>query len=254
LAGCQLSKAVESQTNQPADGFCFQAGEAVYNGCMQRATIRRLIGIVLLFLSAVLLVWSLWPPRLADQELTLQIVRPANLDEHALKEPAALGVHVTIPERVRTDQIQEVRLSLAGPETAPDPAILISSRLDLPGMDVGPAGEFNQALTPGQPVQFNWSIRARQPGSYTGTLWLYSAGTSAHQASASERQLLLAQPVAITAASLFGLGGPAAQVIGMVGIVIGAALAADLLLAGTLRRLERSQSGSGSSEGTRSPG
>lgn len=157
---------------------------------------------------------------------------------------AELSVVVETPERLRSGEIQQVSLTAElvegetqpknadlAPQSLPDSTLAIISRLDIPGMEVSPAGEFSQAMEPGRPAQFTWSLRARQAGSYSGTLWLYQAGLSGESQASAGRRLLLAQPVLFTATSLFGLGSTATQVMGIVGSVVGLALLADLLLA-----------------------
>jgi hypothetical protein len=190
------------------------------------------------------LTWSWWPAERVRQESQITITAlpaPAGDETPALAE---LSVVVETPEQLRSGEIQQVSLTAElgegemrpknadqAPQSFPDATLAINSRLDIPGMDVSPAGEFSQAMEPGRPAQFTWSLRARQAGSYSGTLWLYQAGLSDESQASGGRRLLLAQPVLFTAISLFGLGSTAAQVIGIVGSVVGLALLADLLLA-----------------------
>ena len=211
---------------------------------MRWPAVRWVLGILLFCLSAALLTWSWWPAGSVRQESQIPITAlpaPAGDETPALAE---LSVVVETPERLRSGEIQQVSLTAElvegeirpenadqAPQSLPDSTLAINSRLDIPGMDVSPAGEFSQAIEPGRPAQFTWRLRARQAGSYSGTLWLYQAGLSDESQASGGRRLLLAQPVLFTATSLFGLGSTAAQVIGIVGSVVGLALLADLLLA-----------------------
>ena len=51
--------------------------------------------------------------------------------------------------------------------------IVAESRLDIAGLDYTPMGDLSEALLPGKPVTFLWSIRPNAVGRYRGTVWLH---------------------------------------------------------------------------------
>ena len=102
--------------------------------------------------------------------------------------------------------------------------VQLEARLELPGIEAAPQGIIQQAVPESQAVKFTWQVRANRSGLYPGTLWLHRLAASGAMPGTPERRLVAALPVRIQASSLLGLGAYAAQVIGIVGMLAGAAL------------------------------
>jgi len=107
--------------------------------------------------------------------------------------------------------------------------VLADARLDMVGVEFAPQGEISEALLPGKPVEFYWSVRAEDVGSYKGTVWLHLRFIPREGGPAS-RMVLSGQIIQIESANLFGLSGKAARVAGSVGAVVGSIFGLDSLL------------------------
>ncbi|MBN1146508.1 MAG: hypothetical protein JXA78_04580 [Anaerolineales bacterium] len=112
--------------------------------------------------------------------------------------------------------------------------VVAEARLDLAGVEHRPSGEVSEALLPGRPVSFVWSVRPAEIGRYRGTVWLHlrfiprGAGEQSSMA-------LTAQLIEIEAVNFLGLGGSAARLVGGLGVVVGSLLGLDNLLSGLLK-------------------
>ncbi|MBN2550589.1 MAG: hypothetical protein JXB15_15600 [Anaerolineales bacterium] len=107
--------------------------------------------------------------------------------------------------------------------------VVAEARLDLAGLEVAPGGDIAEALLPGQPVSFAWSIRPTDPGAYQGTVWLHLRFLP-RSGGDETRRVLSAQRIEIQAVNFLGLGGSAARVLGSVGTVVGSVFGLDNLV------------------------
>lgn len=107
--------------------------------------------------------------------------------------------------------------------------VMVEARLDMAGMDISPTGEVGEPLLPGESVTFFWSVRPKDVGYYTGTLWVYLRYIPL-DGSQGVRSPLSAQRVEINVVDLFGLGGFAARVVGIVGTIFGSMIGLDNVL------------------------
>jgi hypothetical protein len=96
-------------------------------------------------------------------------------------------------------------------------------------VEFAPQGEISEALLPGKPVEFYWSVRAGDVGSYKGTVWMHLRFIP-REGGPSSRMILSGQIIHIESANLFGMSGKAARVAGSVGAVIGSVFGLDSLL------------------------
>lgn len=122
--------------------------------------------------------------------------------------------------------------------------VIAEARLDLAGMEVAPGGDIAEALLPGKPVTFLWSIRPAEPGVYRGIVWLHLRFIP-NQGGEEIQRVLSAQRVEIQAVNFLGLGGSAARVLGSVGTVIGSVFGLDNLVGWGWRLIKRRRGAGG---------
>lgn len=173
---------------------------------------------------------------------------PVALDGEG-EAPATLGerrlVSVDAPQWIWVGEVDHVRLALEvdeegriatalGDESrslaleAPEAPglydayhLVAEARLDLPSMDVRPQGGISEAMQPGRPVRFSWSLSPARAGVYRGTLWVY-LNLAPKGGGEVERQALLALPVEIRGRSaIFGLPVRALRWAGAAGVAFG---------------------------------
>ena len=149
-----------------------------------------------------------WPPRIkvgtGDRiRLTLEmddsggIVPTAEVEGHQVG-----GEVIEIPNLYETHQV------------------VAQARLDMAGMPIEPTGIQSEALLPGQPVTFYWSLRPSETGSYQGTVWLYLLFVP-KDGEAEVKKTISAQMVDIKAVTYMGLSTGPAGVLGAAGTVLG---------------------------------
>lgn len=98
--------------------------------------------------------------------------------------------------------------------------VIAEARLDLAGVEVSPGDVVSEALSPGNPIRFQWSIHPANVGVYRGTVWLYLRFLD-KQTGEESRKTMSAQIVEIEAVNLWGLSGEFARTTGIVGSVLG---------------------------------
>ena len=98
--------------------------------------------------------------------------------------------------------------------------LIAEARFDLAGMEVRPSDLVSEALSPGNPVTFRWSIRPENVGVYRGTIWLYLRFVDKQNGEES-RKTVSAQIVEIEAVNFLGLSGEFARTTGIIGSVVG---------------------------------
>lgn len=165
------------------------------------------------------------------------------------------------PSRIRVGDSEVIRLSLemdtegrltptaevSGNEVRGEPVeipnlyethnVLVSSRLDISGLEYQPAGEVSQALRPGQPVTFYWSVRPPEVGDYRGVIWLHLRFLPLDGRSAEQSVVLSSQRIEIQAVNFLGLGGAPARLIGSGGALLGSLLSLDSIVPWLWRRV-----------------
>lgn len=184
------------------------------------STFGRLSAGAFLLISAALLAWGYWP---ADR--LVRILSVSSDLAAAGSAPARWQTTVTSPVRIRLGDSDLLQLTIA-PESAARGAdlelagpYLTHARLDLPGVDVQPAGLISEPMPVGGAASYFWSVRASHVGKYSGTVWLYvSPAPSGFGDSA--RVPMAAQPVRLEVLSFFGLAGAAARTLGTIGGLI----------------------------------
>jgi hypothetical protein len=159
---------------------------------------------------------------------------PAAASQPGLPEPHLLTLDW--PPVIRVGDADTVRLTLAvdangGPTpTAIAPnsnaaySVLAEARLDMPGMQVTPAGTASQPLPPGGSVTLAWRVQPTGAGRFRGVVWFYLRfipldGSPAHARAIS------AQSIEIEAVTFMGLEAGAARLLGVAGMFLGLVLA-----------------------------
>ena len=194
-------------------------------------------GLVLLSALAVFF-WGIWP---AHQNKLVFALPGANLELSKVTPSILTGkyqLHINWPDRVHAGSVNRISLQIdpvdrtaskpPGVSIAGRPPV-VESRLGMAGVRFVPGGEISQALTSGKPLQYSWQIRTQQDGVYPGMIWLHLNVTTDETGSSGKRILLLSQPIEIQSTKLFGLDAYLAQVVGIIGIIVGAALCFDLI-------------------------
>jgi hypothetical protein len=232
--------------------------------------LRRGFGLLLLFLSVVVLVWGLKPAKyllqttqLAPADLALPASEPPSAGSsgsaQATLAPESRLLELFWPESLRLGDDGTLRLTvgfpsaqaagLSGSQTPPavaaaQPAIydayklVLQSHLDLPGITRTPTGEVSQALVPHQPAVFLWYLRPPAAGDFSGRVWLHLQFVP-RSSGREERILLAAQQVDIRVVRLFGLSGSQARLFGSLGLVVGGFLGLDGVLIWGLNQLAK---------------
>ncbi len=99
--------------------------------------------------------------------------------------------------------------------------VIAEARFDVAGLDVSPPELISQTLSPGQSLNFYWSVRPREPGIYRGTVWLYLRFVEKISGEESRRAVSV-QPVEIEAVNVLGLPANLVRTAGGVGSLVGA--------------------------------
>ena len=100
------------------------------------------------------------------------------------------------------------------------------ARFDIACLQVSPEGEVMEPMQPGQAVNFYWSVKPTDVGTYQGTIWLHLHFIPL-QSGPDSRIALTAQPVEIKAINFLGLGGAPARILGGIGALLGSVLGLD---------------------------
>jgi hypothetical protein len=221
--------------------------------------LRRGLGVVILAIALISLTWGYWPvkrnQRLVEiPGLTFQPTGDITKDgsqSGMLKVawPAwmQVGSSDRIWVRLAPGQRTEPGLTAAAGESVVSglPSEIsggawgVEARLEIPGIMSEPAGVAQGSLNASTPLEFSWNVQALRRGIYPGTIWLHTVMLPTAEKSAASLRLLSVQPVEIRVTTLFGLNAYLAQVVGIVGAVLGTALMIDILFP-RLRRLFQS--------------
>lgn len=181
----------------------------------------------LLFLGLTILFgfWGMVNPSRRLQERPLRLIESA-------APPTVIGkwtIQIETPRYLRAGNAEIVRLLLLPVSDSPDtlqtvyptlpgdvsfPRLLTVStmvaeaRLDLAGVEIRPDQTISEPLLPGKTALFFWSVRASQPGEYSGVAWLHLRIISAEGESVIP---LSAQEVRLQVRTLWGLSAGAAR-------------------------------------------
>jgi hypothetical protein len=222
--------------------------EYQYNIGMILTNMRRGLGFLILLVGLVSLVWGLWPAKRIERLIEIPwrgfyptASKPTDENQVGLLKlawPAWMQLGSTGAIRVELVPGNKATQELArgtGAAIVPglsseitDQRWVIEARLEIPGIPE-PVGAIREAFTASAPLVFTWKVQPLHSGSYSGDIWLHLVELPTSSSSAEQRRLLSIQPVEIRVTSLFSLNTYLAQVIGIVGCVLGLALVIDIL-------------------------
>lgn len=97
------------------------------------------------------------------------------------------------------------------------------ARLDAAGFAIDRPGDWAQELVPGEPLRWQWTIQAKEAGQQVAVLTLRLRFEPKAGGAAREREIYN-RAVTISTNTVLGLSGPAAQLLGGAGSVIGTVL------------------------------
>jgi len=218
--------------------------ENQYNYRMPLKNLRRIFGIFVFLASLVILIWGIWPGHERQQQFKLP---GANFELSRATSsilPGDYQLQIKWPDQVRAGSVNRIWLRMdpisqsglnSSIDSAGERSPAVESRLEMAGARFVPEGEISQVLTPGNSLQFSWQIQTSQTGVYPGKIWLHLNTAPAQASGAGNRILLLSQPIEIQSTKLLGLDAYLAQVVGIIGIVLGAALCIDLIVEAFLK-------------------
>jgi hypothetical protein len=226
-----------------------------YNIGMLMTNLRRGLGFLILSVALLVLAWGYWPAKRDQRLVEIPGLALHTPEENPNQVDQAGMLKLTWPARMQVGSVDRVQAQLAPagqtltPETGQGIVSeksaenageqwAIEARLEIPEVMFEPAGTIGETLSGSAPLEFTWWVRPSQIGSYKGIIWLHKIGLATDGNDAAQRRLLSAQPVEIQVTSLFGLNAYLAQVIGIVGAALGAALIIDLLVPRSLRKRE----------------
>ncbi len=199
------------------------------------------LGWLLLLVGLPCLVWGNWPAArvtvvdlvLAPQELAL----PGGEDPASQPAPRQGRRFIVVAPafvRLGDDEVIEATLEVLPQESTsqvPDLTqthnLVAETRLETSGLLIAPGAEIYSSLRAGYPAAFSWDIRPLSSGSKEFTLWLYLQYVphpDPLEKVFPERKLLAAPQFQLKAASLLGLAGKPARVIGGLCTVLGSLL------------------------------
>jgi hypothetical protein len=167
-----------------------------------------------------------WPPtiRVGDSRrihLTLQVDEEGRLTPTVSEAGnVSRGVPLQIPNLYETHNV------------------VVEARFDIAGVQISPQGEVMEPMQPGQAVNFYWSVKPQDVGTYQGTIWLHLHFIP-RQGGAEQRIPLTAQPIEIKAINFLGLGGTLARILGGVGTLLGSVLGLDNVVSWLWGRLKK---------------
>ena len=210
--------------------------------------LRRILLALLIVDSLFLLAWGALPTAIGSKEQTISrgemqvstpsaepgVPAPAVPEERllTLDWPATLrqgdaNHFVVLRLAVAEDGSITPTVALEGDETHTEPVlipdvydthnVMAEARLDIAGLAVAPDAQVSLSLRPGETVEFRWNVRAGEIGTYRGTVWLYLRFLPLDGGPES-RQALKALDIEIRTVNFLGIGGPAARLMGAVGM------------------------------------
>jgi hypothetical protein len=202
--------------------------------------LRQSIGFLVMILALVSLLWGSRLPQLVSSQVDLSDALYAAAQVGAPGSQLPASMIISWPGRLPVGKEGFIWARLEVKNTSNDKADsianeylvkpLLEARLELPGARFEPVGAVKMGYLAGSPPRFSWQVRVNETGVLKGTIWIHLIDPPDETGHSGERRLLLAQPIEIRTVTLLGIDAYLAQVLGAMGIVIGAALSADLLI------------------------
>jgi hypothetical protein len=99
--------------------------------------------------------------------------------------------------------------------------VIAEAKFDIAGVQVSPPELISQTLSRGQAVNFYWSIRPTEAGTYRGTVWFYLRFVDKVSGEESQKTVS-AQIVEVEAVNFLGLPANLVRTAGGIGSIVGA--------------------------------
>ncbi|NTU54929.1 MAG: hypothetical protein HGA79_01630 [Anaerolineales bacterium] len=99
--------------------------------------------------------------------------------------------------------------------------VIAEAKFDIAGLEVSPAELISQTLSKGQAVNFYWSVRPTEAGTYRGTVWFYLRFVDKVSGEESQKTVS-AQIVEVEAVNFLGLPANLVRTAGGIGSIVGA--------------------------------
>lgn len=99
--------------------------------------------------------------------------------------------------------------------------VIAEAKFDIAGLEISPPELISQTLSKGQALNFYWSVRPEEPGTYRGTVWFHLRFVDKVSGEES-RKTVSAQIVEIEAVNVLGFPANLVRTAGGVGSVLGA--------------------------------
>ncbi len=210
--------------------------------------LRRILLALLLLTSLILLAWGALPAALGSKVQTItrgemQISTPSaepGIPAPAVPEERLLSLawpstlrqgdanRFVVLQLAVEDGLVTPTVSLEGEESSTESVlipdvydthnVMAEARLDIAGLPVAPDGLVSVSLRPGETVEFRWNVRGTEIGTYRGTVWLYLRYLPL-DGGPETRDALKAIDIEMRVVNFLGIGGPAARLIGVGGLI-----------------------------------
>lgn len=183
------------------------------------------------------LVWGFWPVSRSSRQVNL----PSSLFSQVDRSVSPTTLSVSWPTWMQAGREAEItaqfQTDAAAGYQGSEPAAIggngwsIEARLEIPDVAVSPAGAVKHSVSSKSILPFSWQIRPVGGGRKQGTIWLHLINAEVTNDQNNSHTLVAAQPVAFQATTFVGINAYLAQVLGVLGLVIGFALSVDILIA-----------------------
>ncbi|MFZ2096187.1 MAG: hypothetical protein WAV05_06060 [Anaerolineales bacterium] len=223
-----------------------------YNRRLMLNKLRSALSIGMLLMSGCLLIWASIPEQ---HQVLVQTIPPTGMQLVTggwEGNPAVLEtrqVRLEWPDSLRIGDDGEIRLSFEpAPGVATSPSLtaglrdvydsynlMAEARFEVAGIRTDPTNPVRESMPAGQTVNYHWKISLVQEGVFTGTIWLSLRFLPLDESSPSQEPIFV-QRVDIQAASLLGISGPLARLLGGLGIVLSVLVSFDVMM-GVLGKL-----------------
>lgn len=208
-------------------------------------TIRHGIAFSLLLWGVILLVWASVPVR---ELMLVQTILPSEmrLPNHEQPGQAVLEerqVRLEWPNSMRIGDSGEIRLTFepgGGDSIDGSPGtkfsnvysqynLMAEGRVEAAGVRVVPANPIRESLPDGQTIRYMWKITAEKTGVYAGTVWLSLRFLPLDGKEPIQSPIFITT-INLRETSLWGISGPAARLLGGLGLLLGTGLYFDVMI------------------------
>lgn len=162
----------------------------------------------ILLVSLGLLIWTISPGKPHQVKL---VQPPVSFMSFTI---ARRPIWIDLPASLRRGEVEIIRLQIGAFTVEKAPSVLAEARLELPGVEIQPGEVIETAMRPGQPVTFEWEVKAANTTNLQGTIWV-------HLSHEGERIAVLAYPLVFSERRLLGLSVPIVRWISLISGVIG---------------------------------